>query len=42
MFRPGNGIGWILSMGECSFETAGWMSTSRVCPLAARYSSLRS
>ena len=41
MLRPGNGIGWILSMGECSSETSVSMSTSRVWPLAATYSSLR-
>ena len=41
MLRPGNGIGWILSMGECSADTCVVRSTSRVWPLAATYSSLR-
>ena len=41
MLRPGNGIGWILSMGECSVEGSVVRSTRRVRPLAATYSSLR-
>ena len=39
MFSPGNGIGWILSMGERRIECSVVMSTRRVRPLAARYSS---
>ncbi len=40
MLSPGNGIGWILSSGACSWD--GWMvmSTSRVLPLAAGYSAV--
>ena len=39
MFSPGKGIGWILSMGECSSDWWVVMSTRRVRPLSATYSS---
>ena len=42
MLRPGNGIGWTLSIGACSVDGCVVRSTSRVWPLPARYSSLRS
>ena len=38
MLRPGNGIGWILSIGARSTDGEIVMSASRVCPLSARYS----
>ena len=38
MFRPGNGIGWILSIGASSLEGRTVRSTSRVRPLSAAYS----
>ena len=42
MFRPGNGIGWILSIGASSLEGRTVRSTSRVRPLSAAYSGVRS
>jgi hypothetical protein len=42
LFRPGNGIGWILSSGACSTECRVVRSSRRVRPLAATYSSERS
>src|SRR5664280_2732384 len=38
MFRPGNGIGWILSAGAESGPAMVVRSTSRVSPFAERYS----
>ena len=38
MLRPGNGIGWILSIGACSLEGRTVRSISRVRPLSAAYS----
>ena len=38
MLRPGNGIGWILSVGACSGPGTVVRSTRRVLPLAEGYS----
>ena len=38
MLRPGNGIGWILSIGASSLEGRTVRSISRVRPLSAAYS----
>ena len=42
MFKPGNGIGWILSIAARRIDGRTVRSTSRVRPLAAGYSSDRS
>lgn len=38
MLSPGNGMGWILSIGACSSLGYTVTSTRRVRPLSARYS----
>ncbi len=42
MFRPGKGIGWILSAGALSGPGIVVRSTRRVWPFAEKYSGVRS